>query len=285
VSTIGQRGIALAPDSRQTIDLARYSSSLDAASVHVHATAGLVTAAVETSRVEGVTPAGSEWLPAASPPATETVVDAAVDGATQELQIVNPGDLGALVQVEVVEEGGSFVPSGLEGVRVPPESVKTVQLGKITHKKPVAVRLTSQTPVTGAVLSTTEDGADYAVSTASPPVDGFAVVPVIPDAELSIAATGASRQTIAQLQVTGYDSAGAPVFADTVTVDGLQTTSWTMPDTRGKKKPAATYLVIAGSLGSDAQAIAVYSGTDGVASVPVVPGVFSVTRPSVSRSR
>jgi hypothetical protein len=286
VQTVGQRGIALAPDSRQSLDLARFAQSLSHVSVHVHATAGLVTAAVETTRVDGVTPAGSEWLPAATAPSTSTLIDAAVRGAaSQDLEIVNPSDVGALVQVQVVEDSGPFVPSGLEAVRVQPESVATVPLGKISHHDAVAVRLTSQTPVTGALVSTAKGGADYAVSAPSPLLADPAVVPVVPDVDLALELTGSSQASTGQLRVTGYDRDGGQVFADTVTVDGLRTTEWTPPGKATKGNADAAYVVISASLDVAAQAVATYRGKDGVASVPVVPGVFSVTRPSVAAIR
>jgi hypothetical protein len=286
VQTVGQRGIALAPSSRQTLDLARYAPSLSAASVHVHATAGLVTAAVETSKVAGVTPAGSEWLPASPAPSTSTVIDAAVDGsASQDLQIVNSADVNALVQVQVVEDSGPFVPSGLDSVRVPPGSVKTVKLGKITHNDAVAVRLTSATPVTGALVSTARGGADYAVSAASPLLTDAAVVPVLPDVELAVVLTGVSQQSTGRFRLTGYDQTGAEVFAHSVTVDGLRTAMWTPSDRVSKRRPRAVYLVVSPSLDTDFQAVAVYSDKNGVSAVPVTPGVFTVTRPSVTAAR
>jgi hypothetical protein len=286
VQTVGQRGIALAPDSRQSIDLARFAQSLSALSVHVHATAGLVTAAVETRRVDGVTPAGSEWLPPATAPSVDTVIDAAVGrSAAQDLEIVNPSDVGALVQVEVVDDSGPFVPAGLESVRVQPESVKTVNIGKISHNAAVAVRLTSPTPVTGAVVSTAKGGGDYAVSAPSPSLVDTAVVPVVPDVDLAIEFTGISEQSVGRFKLTGFDRDGQQVFADTVTIDGLRTTEWTPPKTPKKTSGDAAYVVVSVVLDADAQAAAHYSDKDGVSAVPVAPGVFTVTRPAVSASR
>ncbi|HSS67723.1 MAG TPA: DUF5719 family protein [Nocardioidaceae bacterium] len=299
--TVGQRGIALAPDSRESLDLARFAPNLDTVTVHVLATEGLVTAAVETTRIDGVTPAGSEWLPPASAPDTDVVIDAAVDGsATQDLQIVNPADVGALVQVQVIEDTGPFVPAGLESVRVAPGSVTTVKLGKISHNDPVSVRLTSSTAVTGAVVSTAKGGADYAVSSPSPLLTGQAVLPVIPDVDLAVTFSGTSQQSTGQYKVAGFDQSGNQVFVDTVNVDGLRTGTWTPPtddSNKGPKGPnkgrnkkpgdkaTAVYLVITPSLDTDVQGIAVYSDKDGVAALPIVPGVFSVTRPSVTPGR
>jgi hypothetical protein len=284
VETVGQRGIALAPDSGQTIDLARFAPNLDAATVHVHATAGLVTAAVGSSLLEGVTPAGSEWLPPVPEPTTDVVVDAAFDrSASQYLEIVNPGDVGALVQVEVIDDSGPFVPSGLENVRVAPESVKSVKLGKISHNGPVSVRLTSPTPISGAVVSTERGGSDYAVSAPSASLTDSAVVPMVSDVDLALQFTGSTQQSTGQFTVTGYDRLGQPVFDDTVSVDGLRTTQWTPPETKTAGK--AAYIVVSVAFDAPAQAIAQYSGPDGVAALPLTPGVFSVTRPAVQQTR
>jgi hypothetical protein len=287
IETVGQRGIALAPDSRVSLDLARFAPDLDALTVNVHATAGLVTAAVETTRVDGVTPAGSEWLPPSSAPATDVVVDPAVDNAaSQNLQIVNPDDVGALVQVQVVEDGGPFVPSGLDSVRVDPGSVKTIPLGKVTHNGAAAVRLTSSIAVTGAVVSIAKGDADYAVSAPSALLADSAVVPVFPDVDYGLGFTGVSQQSTGRFAITGFDASGDEVFADSVTVDGLRTASWTPPDAgsnKGSKQPV--YLVVTPKLDTDVQAIAAYSDKDGVATLPLAPGVFTVTRPSVAPQR
>jgi hypothetical protein len=283
VTTLGQRGIALAPESRQSVDLAKFAPDLGAVTVHVHATAGLVTAAVETSQVDGVTPVGTEWLPPSAEPSTDVVIDAALDGSSsQDLQIANPSDASALVQVQVVDDSGPFVPSGLDAVRVAPDSVKTLPLGKISHNAPVAVRLTSPTPVTGAIVSTAKGGGDYAVSAPSPALTDTAVIPVVPDVGLALEFTGRSQQSSGQFEVTGIDRRGAAVFSSGVTVDGLRTAEWTPP----KKKAAdAVYLVVSVSLETDIQAIAQYGDKDGVAAVPIVSGVFTVTRPSVTPAR
>jgi hypothetical protein len=284
VETVGQRGIALAPDSAETVDLARFAPNLDVASVRVHATAGLMTAAIQTSRLEGVTPAGSEWLPPAAEPGTDVVIDAAVDrSASQDLQIVNPADVSAIVQVQVVDDSGAFVPSGLESVSVPPQSTTGVSLGKISHDRAVAVRLTSPTPVTGAVISTARGSVDYAVSAPSASLADSAVVPVVSDVELAVEFTGTSQQAGGQYTLTGYDRDGQPVFDDTVSVDGLRTTEWTPP--RGKRAGKAVYVVVSPTLAGDVQAVAQYRDKEGVAALPIVPGVFTVTRPAVTPAR
>jgi hypothetical protein len=298
IATVGQRGIALAPNSRESVDLARFAPNLDELTVQVHATAGLVAAAVETTRVEGVTPAGSEWLPPASAPATDVVIDPAVDDSvSQDLQIVNPEDVSALVQVQVVDDTGPFVPSGLDSVRVDPGSVTTVKLGKISHNGPVAVRLTSATPVTGAVVSTTK-GDDYAVSAPSPVLADSAVVPVVPDVDLALQLTGVGPQSVGKLDVTGYDRAGDEVLADTIAIDGLKAVVWTADDAgdsggkgggskgpKGKPAKEPVYLVVTPELDANAQAIAVYTSKDGTATLPLEPGRFTVTRPAVAPQR
>jgi hypothetical protein len=282
VDTVGQRGIALAPNSQRAVDLARFAPNLAAASVHVDARVGRVTAAVETSLIKGVTPGGAEWLPPATAPSTDAVIDAALDGSrTQQLQIVNPADVEALVQVQVVDDSGPFVPAGLESVQVPPHTVKAVSLSKVSDNGPVSVRLSCDTPVTGAVVSTAKSGSDYAVTAPSAQLTEATVVPVIPGADMALSFTG-SQQGSGEVRITGIDRKGDQVFADTVNLKGLRTTEWTPPK-KPRGRPA--YLLVSVVVDPHAQAVAHYTARDGVAALPLVPGVYSVVRPEVTAAR
>jgi hypothetical protein len=184
--------------------------------------------------------------------------------------------------VQVIDDSGPFVPSGLENVRIAPESVKSVKLGKISHNGPVSVRLTAPTPITGAVVST-DRGADYAVSAPSDSLTDSAVVPVVPDVDLELQFTGSAQQSTGRFTVTGYDRQGQPVFDDTVNIDGLRTVQWTPSEK--KRAGKAAYIVVSPSLETPAQAIAQYTGKDGIAALALAPGVFSVTRPAVGQTR
>jgi hypothetical protein len=104
----------------------------------------------------------------------------------------------------------------------------------------------------------------------------------VPDVDLALEFTGSSQQSSGQFDVTAFDRDGGELFSGSVTVDGLRTIEWTPPK---KKVGDAVYLVVSVKLATDAQAIAHYSDKDGVAALPIVPGVFTVTRPSVTAIR
>jgi hypothetical protein len=163
--------------------------------------------------------------------------------------------------------------------------VKIINLGKITHNGAAAVRLTSSTPVTGAVVSTTKGAADYAVSAPSPLLTDAAVVPVVADVDLALEFTGSSERSSGQYDVVGFDRDGEQVFADTVAIDGLRTTEWTPPKKALQSDRPPAYIVVSPSLGADAQAIAQYSDKHGASAIPIAGGIFTVTRPSVTAIR
>src|SRR5262249_36714191 len=76
VAAVGARGLPVAPKSQRSIDLARFAPGLDAVTVHVKATRGRVAAAIQTSRVTGITSAGTEWLAPSEQPTRDLVVNA-----------------------------------------------------------------------------------------------------------------------------------------------------------------------------------------------------------------
>jgi hypothetical protein len=280
VTAVGERGIALAPQSQQTISLGRFAPGIDALTVNVHATTGRVTAALASELTSGVTPGGTEWLPAADVPATSILIDASFGSADERsLQITNPGDSEALVKVQVVDESGAFTPSGLEDLRVAPGAVVSEDLTDIVDKGAAAVSLSSTVPVTGAVISSVSRPNDFAVSVPSPELGTPAVVPAIPDSDLELAFSSSIRKGSA-VEIVGFTADGTSVLIKSLNLTGRRTTTWQPPATS-----KAAYYVVTVKVDGDLHAIAQYSGKDGITALPVLSGTYTVTRPDVGRLR
>ena len=87
--------------------------------------------------------------------------------------VTNPGAERATVQVQVLGLQGPFAPAGAETVEVAPESTAAVDLAPGLPGEAGAIKLTSDQPVTGAVVSTSRRAAprtDLAVQSAAPPL-------------------------------------------------------------------------------------------------------------------
>jgi hypothetical protein len=280
ISAVGARGIALAPESTESVQLSRFAPGLDALTVNVQATTGRVTAAIQTDEVAGVDPLGSEWIGPSSAPAETVLVDPGpADAVQQTLQITNPGESEVQVSVRAVGPDGAFTPSGFDNVRLKPGSVITKDVTSIVDKDPTGFLLTSLTSgatVTGAVVSTTSGPTDFTVTAPTTPLTDPAVVPVVDGADLTVAFSSAVKSG-GQVTIQGFSAQGAPTPPHTVNAHGLITTLWTPP--KGDK---AAYYVISVTVPAQTQAVATYESKDGVTTLPVLSGTYTVSRPDVA---
>jgi len=147
------RGIPIAAGAQEVRLLDALAPGVSRFAVHVHALSGRVAAAVRDQQLDGLTPRGADWLPAAAPPARRQVVPGVVAGAGERLlQVVAPGDADAIVKLKLVTESGSFAPAGVDVLEVPAGSVAEVDLAGVTEAAAVAVSLEADVPVTAGVL-------------------------------------------------------------------------------------------------------------------------------------
>lgn len=282
VDAIGARGIALAPQSRESYDLAQFAPGVEAMAMNLTVDSGRVVAAVHTDLIEGNDATGSEWIAPGLPPATELLVNPGfASGTEQELQIANPTGREALVQVQLVSKNGPFAPTKLKDLQVDPFSVVTEDLSDLLDKEASAVHVTSTTPVTAAVLDRSGQAKDLAVSSATPPVDGPAVVPLIEDADLTIALSSEERAGGA-VRITGYSDDGSEVGDATIDFKGFRTKTW---EPSKKLVKRATYLVVTLPKPIELHAVAQYDSADGLTSLPVESGTFTLSRPDVAPAR
>lgn len=277
VDAAGSNGIAVAPDSRVMLDLARFAPGLAAVTLHVTATRGSVAAAVSTTRLDGITPTGAEWLPSSSSPTARVVVGAGVQGlGRQSLVVTNAGARQQLVAVRILSEDGAFISTALPDLQVPPQSVLVKDVSAIMQRKATAVELTAEGPVTGTIVSEqVEDPRDYAVSGVSAALSTAAVVPVVDETELRLAFATASPAP-ERFEIRGVGPSGEQVGTVTLDVSPAATTTWEPPT-----EWDVAYLVVSVSRGSDLHAVASYTGVNGVAQLPLLSGRLTVTRPAV----
>lgn len=287
VRDVGERGIAVAPFSREVLDLAQFAPGLAAATVHVHATRGRVVAALGTALVDGVDLAGTEWIGPSAEPGTDLVVNAPLaEAGSQQLQLTNTSDRQALVKVQVIDVGGPFTPTGFADISVPPGSVHIEDIGAVTERAGVALSVTSNVPVTAATVSTKDKAADFTTSGVGTPLTTPAVVPVIPDTDLSVAFASGSR-TSGQVRIEGFSRSGESVGSEQVNLKGFTTTTWEPAARAGSDKggPKAAYYVVTVTVDAQMSASAQYVGAHGVASLPVTSSATVVQRPGVQSSR
>jgi hypothetical protein len=147
------RGVTLAAGAQQVLKLDALAPDVERFGIHVQVRQGRVAAALRDQQVQGLTPMGADWVPAAQPPARRLVLPGVPAGAGERhLQIAVPGDSDAIVKVRLIGVDGSFVPSGLDVVEARAGRVSDVDIAPFTGAQAVAVELTSDQPVTAGVL-------------------------------------------------------------------------------------------------------------------------------------
>lgn len=165
--------IVVAPHAVVTLNLTDLAPAEPVTAVHVTTQTGEVSAAVRDIRTDGTITLGNDWLPVGEPQPDLTIagIPGTVTGAqpARLLYLGNPGQASATVKITVTASSGTFVPVGLESVTVAPESLATVDLGKVLQDRAASVHLTTEpglagqpVPIVAGILvdaaSTTGDG-------------------------------------------------------------------------------------------------------------------------------
>jgi hypothetical protein len=170
----GSPGVVVGGRSSRAVSV---SSLVDAAgplSVAVRAGKGRVSVAARRIRTDNLKPAGADWqVPSVAPAASVVVVGVPGGAGPRSLELVNPGPDRASVAVEVLGLSGPFAPAGADTVEIAGESTVSVPLETGLAGESASIRLTSTTPVSAVVVSTSSrEGAqpDLAVQSALPPM-------------------------------------------------------------------------------------------------------------------
>lgn len=271
VETLGTRGITVPPLSSTVLELTELAPQGEHLAVNVVASRGRVVAAVSDSYAPafGSEP-GTEWLPDQAA-ASRVVRLAGLPRRADEhvLVVANPSGREALVAVEVSGKSGSFTPTDVAQVRVPPGAVVSTPVTEVVPAGAAAVTLRSPVPVTATVRSTAGGDTSYAGSVRA--LAGPAVAPVPDRLRSSVQLTGGEQGGTAG--IVAYDAAGAQVDATTLRLDPGATGAWS-PAGR------AAYVVVEPRDGRVHGAVT-YAGDAGLSQVSLRPVLVRVTRPAV----
>lgn len=271
VDSVGTRGITLQPGEVRTIDLLDVAPQSDELAVHVQASRGRVVAAMADSFASsaGAQP-GQEWLPPqddADRVLRLAPLPAKADGRT--LLVANPGGREALVQVEVSGKTGSFPPTDVGELQVPPGAVLSTNLGSALGPDVSGVVIHSTLPVTATVRSSSASDVAYAVGV--PVLDGPAA------AVLPAGTTGTVHLTAgthaAKARVVAYSAKGDAVGSGELDVPAGSTQTWTA-------KRGAGYVVVTPTKGQLFGGVALEAG-DLMSQVALRPLPVVLERPVV----
>jgi hypothetical protein len=225
VSVLGPRGQVPAPGlhdlrvasgGRIMLDLARYAPAVGDLAVHVTATRGLVSvSAPEHWAATAGSKAVRDWVtPQPGASRRPTLVGLPPDVTRATLLLANPSAREAVVGLEFAGERGAFAPTGHGRLNVPPDTVLAVDLGGELKARPLALRLSSQLPVTATVRAVRGADEAYLPTVSSLGDESTGGVPAGTTGELLlVSSSGAARPT-----VVGYDARGREVGRKQVAV-------------------------------------------------------------------
>lgn len=220
-------------------------------SVAVQATQGRVTAVAKRTQLDKTKPAGVDWqIPSASPSPVVVIPGIPADAARRQLVVTNPSNSRATVGVQVLGFQGAYEPSGANSLDVPPESTATVNLPDALVGEAASIKLSSDVPVTGAVISTSDPRGtvpDIAVQSAAVPLIGTGV---------SALATSDIANTHSELVVSNAGEADAQVTFEVFSYAGVRLRTADMvlgantTASRRLTSPAPSYVVVKAPDGS-----------------------------------
>jgi len=211
----GSPGVVVGAGETRTVSVSSLVEDSGPVSVAVRASEGRVSVAARRLRTVALQPAGADWQTPSVAPTTQVLIPGVPgESGTRVLQVVNPGTERALVAVEVLGLSGAFAPAGADTVEVPAESTAEVELTAGLAGESGSIRLRSDVPVSGAVVSTSARagaGPDLAVQSAQPGLVRQGV---------SALATTASS-TASELVLSNGGDTDAAVGFDVLSYDGV----------------------------------------------------------------
>jgi hypothetical protein len=213
----GGAGLVIRAHDSEPVSPRSYVQTNGPVSVAVQATEGRVTAVAKRTRTDQDKPAGVDWqIPSASPSSVVILPGIPGGDGSRQLVVTNPGSTRAVVGVQVLGFQGPYEPSGAASLDVPPESTATVTLDGEAGLAGEAgsVKLTSDVPVTGAVISTSRRrgaATDLAVQSAAVPLVGTGV-----------SALATSNVFDGELIVSNFADADVPLTFEVLSYDGAR---------------------------------------------------------------
>ncbi len=291
IAVPGSPGLVIRGHDSHTVSLADLQGE-SPVSVAIQASQGRVTAVAKRTQTRQIRPAGVDWqVPSVSPNRVVVIPGVPADEGGRQLVVTNPNNSRATVAVQVLGFQGPYAPSGAASVDVPPEGTASVNLEPGLAGEAAGIKLTSDVPVTGAVIATSRrggKGTDLAIQSAAAPVIGTGVSALattnIADSELIISNGGDSDAQVT-FEVFSYD--GVRLRTDDVVLAANSTA------TRRLNSPAPSYVVVNVSDDSSVVAGVVLTQPDrdvaGLATIPLSsPDLASrapTTRPDYSAGR
>jgi hypothetical protein len=170
VAAGNDNGITVPPHQTVTESLSSVARGSGVVAIEVHTSIGRVAADV-SAESHGVT----SWLPGTAAPSTRLVIPGVPpSGSTAGLFLADPGPSTAKVTVTAISPQGHISPFGSQSVDLPGQSASFVALSPLGGTT-AALQITSDVPVTGAVVVPGSSGPGV-LTAATAPISEQAIV-------------------------------------------------------------------------------------------------------------
>jgi hypothetical protein len=226
------RGIAVPGSSTVRLDLGQVTPNRSELSLEVHTGRGRLAVHVVDSRDElGSGTRSQDWLPSQAGPSTTNVLLGLTTGVGERtLVLANPGGDEVRASVKVITPASTFAPTGVDAIRVAPDSTESVSLDDVLAQAAqdgaVGVLVEADGPVT-ASLRQVVDG-DLSLLAPAPAVDATSAV-VVPTGAKRLLLSGAAGADTG-VTVSSYSANGKQLDQSEVTIVGGGVADVAVPD-------------------------------------------------------
>jgi hypothetical protein len=142
------RGLVVPPQSRINVRLDVLVPGESATALQVIARTGRIGASVNDIQQSGLDAVGTDWIPPAAAPATRVYVPGVLPQAgARVLSLVSPTENEAIVRIRLITPQGTFAPVERAEVRVPAQSVVTIDMSPVLEGLPATLELTADEPI------------------------------------------------------------------------------------------------------------------------------------------
>ena len=272
---MGDDGITVPPHQTVTESLSTVAHGSSVLAIEVHTSIGRVAAAV-SAESHGTT----SWLPGTASPSTRLVIPGVPpSGSTAGLIVANPGTSPAKVTVTAITPQGRIRPFGSQPVDLPGQSASYVALSPLGGTT-VALLLTSNVPVTAAVLVPSSNGPGVLTSATAPVSEQAIVAGNTSGAGLAASVLLSAPGAAARVRLTEIAPAGkgsSVTASQLVPVKAGRTTAAPVTAPKGAKQGSAFALVITPLAGSGPVYAARVETQDHSTVVSIIPAVSALS--------
>lgn len=256
------RGLSVAAQSRVELRLDALAPDAAATAFHIQTSSGRVHAAVLVRGVDGLTPLGSEWLPALTP-ATRVVIPIPAGLRNIDAYVMAQREVPTDFSFVVRTPAGVFTPAGAEGLTLAADSVISVPMDDALAEGGALEIISNVGIVAGVTATQSGTGlSDYVAFGSAPAIKGLALTSGLRTGAKHVLVL-ASWDDSTTVTVTTVSADGTQQSQDVV-VGGEQVTELSLQPASG---PAS--VLINASRGISASLTSVIQATEGVLATSV----------------